>query len=195
MVEIGRLANTALIRKGKALSASAASPGYIPLFIGVAALTGLDQLTKAIIRGSLPPPYSIDLPVSLGLLQIVHITNTGSIFGTLKGTQLWIGILSIAVVVFLTISYKKLGQRLQRLGALLIIAGAVGNTIDRLLLGRVTDFIYLRPWPAFNLADMFLFFGAALLILSLISLPRWLLPVAAAARRSGKRNGKGKNKK
>ncbi|MBI2581347.1 signal peptidase II [Candidatus Woesearchaeota archaeon] len=189
------MANTAVIRKGKALAAAAASPGYIPLFISVAALTALDQLTKAIIRGSLARSYGIDLPASLGLLQIVHITNTGSIFGVLKGTQLLISALSVAVVAFLIMAYRKLDKKLQRLGALLIIAGAVGNTIDRLLFGMVTDFIYLRPWPAFNLADTFLFFGAALLLLSLISLPslpRWLLAVAAM--RSG-RSGQRKNRK
>jgi signal peptidase II len=156
-------------KKKRAFVAVAANyPNYLVPVACVAALALLDQLVKSIIRGNLDPSHSISLPATFGLLQIVHISNTGSIFGTLKGTQLFISALSIAVIVFLTITYRKLGTRLQRAGALLIIAGAVGNTIDRLVFGSVTDFIYIRPWPAFNLADMLLFFGVALLLLSLI---------------------------
>ncbi len=181
----------AVTKKGKATVAYNYF-AHFSLIISVAALTLLDQLTKAIIRGSLFPSVSINLPISLGLLQIVHISNTGAIFGVLKGTQLMISTLSIAVVAFLVIIYKKLDKKLQRLGALLIIAGAIGNTIDRLAFGRVTDFIYVRPWPAFNLADTFLFFGAALLLLSFVRLRQQ--PPAVAARRSRKRKNR-KNRK
>lgn len=156
-----------LFLKGHVATASKYPNYFLPVAC-VAALALLDQLVKSIIRGTLDPSHSISLPATFSLVQIVHISNTGSIFGTLKGTQLFISALSVAVIVFLVITYRELGTRLQRAGALLIIAGAVGNTIDRLVFGRVTDFIYVRPWPAFNLADTFLFFGAVLLLLSLI---------------------------
>ncbi len=175
-----------------AIAAITTVPNYFLPILGVAALAVVDQLTKAIIRGNLFPSVSINLPISLGLLQIVHIGNTGAIFGVLKGTQLMISALSIAVVAFLVIIYRKLDKKFLRLGALLIIAGAVGNTIDRLAFGRVTDFIYVRPWPAFNLADSFLFFGAALLLLSFIRLRQQ--PSAVAAKRSRKRKNRKQKK-
>ncbi|MEK6837958.1 MAG: signal peptidase II [Nanoarchaeota archaeon] len=169
----------AIIKSKRDATASATAnysySSYFLLFAGAAALVVLDQLTKAVIRGSLAPSHGIDLPAPLGMLQIVHISNTGSIFGVLKGTQLYISALSILVVAFLIIIYKGLNKGLQRLGAILIISGAIGNTIDRLLFGKVTDFIYVRPWPAFNLADTFLFLGTALLLLSFTTLPQRLL--------------------
>ncbi len=186
------MANTAVIRKGKATVAYNYFACFAPV-ISVTALMFLDQLTKAIIRSNLDPSHGISLPATFGLLQIVHISNTGSIFGVLKGTQLLISALSIAVVAFLIIAYRKLDKKLQRLGALLIIAGAASNTIDRLVFGRVTDFIYVRPWPAFNLADTFLFFGAALLLLSFIRLRQQSLAVAAKPSRKTRR--KRKNRK
>lgn len=172
------------IKKGRTASATAnySYSLYFILFAGAAALTLLDQLTKAVIRSTLPASYSIGLPATLGMLQIVHISNTGSIFGVLKGSQLYIAALSIPVVAFLIIIYKSLNKRLQRLGAILIISGAIGNTIDRLLFGKVTDFIYVRPWPAFNLADTFLFFGTALLLLPFVTPPQRLLAWLLAKR-------------
>ncbi|MEK6854448.1 MAG: signal peptidase II, partial [Nanoarchaeota archaeon] len=84
----------AIIKSKRDATASATAnysySSYFLLFAGAAALTVLDQLTKAAIRGTLAPLYSIGLPATLGMLQIVYISNTGSIFGVLKGSQLYI---------------------------------------------------------------------------------------------------------
>ena len=126
----------------------------------VAALVAADQITKELIRKNITHPFQ------LGLLQITHTTNTGSVFGLFPGSSSFIVAVSIIVIpVLVAIHMKRLiSHKYQKLGLILIVSGIVGNTIDRLTSGFVTDFIYLRPWPAFNLADSFLFIGAVLLV-------------------------------
>lgn len=101
----------------------------------------LDQLTKFLIPG---------------------ITNTGAAFGILQGKNLLLIILSF-IVLFGAVYYYKNYTGL-RISILLIIAGTAGNLIDRLLFGFVRDFINLRFWPVFNLADSYNVIGALLLI-------------------------------
>ena len=136
----------------------------VPLF-GVALLICIDQLAKWLVRESLSHSQGIKL---LGFLEIVNITNTGSAFGILKGTQPFLIVLGLVSAAVLSFAYFRLESRLQRLGAALVVAGILGNTIDRVSAGVVTDFIYLRPWPAFNIADSLLFIGTAILLYSLI---------------------------
>ena len=146
------------IRKGKIPAEKSDSANYKFLFVGTIILVLLDQLTKAAVRYFLPPSASI--PV-LGFAQLTHWANTGSVFGLFPGTYNYIALLSLAVVSFVVVLYL-LGFLRQRLAVTLLVAGMVGNTIDRISQGFVTDFIYIRPWPAFNLADAFLTIGTLL---------------------------------
>lgn len=131
----------------------------------IALLAALDQLTKAIARSSVAQSRCMD--VLPGFLQVVQGANTGMAWGMLKGSSPFIAVLSVPVAAILFVAYIGLKQRLQRLGIVLMAAGLLGNTVDRLVRGAVTDFIYfpaLPNWPgAFNLADVFLFTGAALI--------------------------------
>ena len=133
----------------------------------VLALVALDQLTKAAIRHFLPASASIPI---VGFVHIANWANTGSVFGLFPGTSNYIALPSI-VVAPVVIALYLLGFLKQRLAVTMLVAGLVGNTIDRISQGFVTDFIYLKPWPAFNLADAFLTMGILLFAAS------YLLPL------------------
>ncbi len=133
-------------------------------FAAVAALVALDQLAKAAVRHFLLLSASMHV---FGPVQLTHWANTGSVFGILPGTSAYIALLSL-VVVPIVVALYLLGFLRQRLATTLLVAGLAGNTIDRLGMGFVTDFIYVRPWPAFNLADAFLTIGILLFAASAI---------------------------
>ena len=134
-------------------------------------LVVLDQLTKLWIVSTVTHDIYV-LPV----LNIIHTVNYGaawSMFDDWGGAQRWLlsglaVVISIAILVWL----RKLPLASQRLligGLVLILGGAIGNVIDRLRLGHVVDFIQVHwgnsYFPAFNVADMAISVGAALVIL------------------------------
>jgi signal peptidase II len=128
------------------------------IFGGVAALVIIaDQLTKLWIRSSLTLG---EVLVDKGFVQIIYVQNTGASFGILKGhTSIIIAAVFIEIIIILAVVYL-LRKRLtfldsipMRVGAGLILGGAIGNQIDRLWMGHVTDFIDFKWWPAFNVAD------------------------------------------
>lgn len=122
----------------------------------------LDQITKFIIRKTLGPFEIIKV---LPGLNIVHVSNTGAAFGILRdlGNHFFIliSILAIFIIIYL---FKK--ARSHVLAYSLILSGAIGNLIDRIFIGHVTDFIDLYigrfHWPAFNVADSCLSIGIVL---------------------------------
>jgi len=75
-------------------------------------------------------------------------------------------LLSLAIVAALVFAYRRL-TRLHKVSVLLAISGIIGNAIDRAAFGAVSDFIALPHWPAFNLADSFIFIGVAIMLVSL----------------------------
>lgn len=133
----------------------------------------LDQLTKYIATAALEPyaPHAV-IP---GLLNWTLAFNAGAAFSFLNnagGWQRWLfSVLAIAVCVVLTVWLRRLarGEWRTALPLALVIGGALGNLIDRVRFGHVTDFIevYYRQWswPAFNVADSAISVGAVLLIL------------------------------
>lgn len=93
------------------------------------------------------------------------VTNTGAAFGILKGYNillLIINLIALVVCIFYHTKEKKL-----RLPLIFLISGIIGNLIDRIFLGYVRDFINLKFWPVFNLADSFNVVGIILLIIIL----------------------------
>lgn len=137
-----------------------------------AAVIGLDQLTKAIVRATLAPftPHAV-IP---GVLNWTLVFNRGAAFSFLSGSSGWqtwlFGGLAVAVSIGLVVWLARTPRADWRtaLPVALIIGGALGNLIDRLAHGRVTDFIqvYWRSWsyPAFNVADSAITIGAVLLV-------------------------------
>lgn len=133
-----------------------------------------DQFTKWLVRQDLPLDSSH--PVT-GFFNLVYIHNPGAAFSFLAaapGWQRWFfTALSLAASLFiLWLMLRNRGKALFSLALAFILGGALGNVIDRVLWGKVTDFLdlYLTlggqqwHWPAFNLADSAIFVGALLLI-------------------------------
>ena len=142
---------------------------WVPLAIVV-----LDQITKAIVRDRIPLHDSIE--VIPGLLNLVHVRNTGAAFGMLNAAEfpfksVIIALIALAGLAGVALYAASLAhhQRLARIGLALIIGGAVGNLIDRFIDGSVVDFVdvYWREYHfwAFNVADSAITVGVAIMLL------------------------------
>jgi signal peptidase II len=143
----------------------------IALFIVVA-----DQLTKWWIRANLAPGESL---FDAGFFQIVHVRNTGAAFGIFRGHPLvftvvdFIGIfVFLFLVLFLRRRWPLLGRMWVLAGIALLLGGTVGNLIDRLRLGDVTDFLDFKLWPVFNVADSAVTVGVIILVSCILFLPK-----------------------
>lgn len=137
------------------------------------AIIVLDQWTKWLITSNFVEYQSLTL---LPVFDLIRLHNEGAAFSFLSnasGWQRWMfTALGIGVSAGLVVWLKRLparGQSLLAAALALIIGGALGNVIDRVLLGHVIDFIHVhyRQWyfPAFNVADSSITVGAILLIL------------------------------
>jgi len=132
----------------------------------------LDQATKALVISTVKLQDSIAL---LPILDIVYLENTGAAFSILaqaSGWQRWFFItLALVVSVTLMIWLRRIrsDQTILAIGLSLVLGGALGNVIDRVMHGYVVDFIYFnwRTWdfPAFNIADTAISIGAACLLI------------------------------
>jgi signal peptidase II len=134
-------------------------------------IVGLDQFLKYLVSVNLS--FRESIPVIKNILHITFITNTGAAFGVFKDSAMIFGAISITAVVFiLSIILKLIKQGrfltnpLLDFGLILVVSGAMGNLLDRLRLGYVIDFIDVRVWPVFNIADTAITIGTFLLILS-----------------------------
>jgi signal peptidase II len=143
---------------------------WLPLSFGVILL---DQWTKHLVVTRLRFQESIEL---LPVLNLTHVYNPGAAFSFLAGASGWqrwlLAGLAVAVGVAIVIWLQKLKARSQWMLACslsFILGGALGNVIDRLRLGHVVDFVDAHwgdaHFPAFNVADMAISVGAALLLL------------------------------
>ncbi len=119
----------------------------------------LDQFTKTLVRMYLSSGASIGWKN----FSIIHGSNTGVVFGFFQGTNWVFTLIAAIVIIFLCVYWKKLAQEYTVAWAL-ILGGAIGNLIDRILFGAVTDFISIGWWPTFNLADSALVVGVVLLV-------------------------------
>jgi len=131
-----------------------------------------DQLSKAWIRTNLLEGHSI---FELGFFRVIHVHNTGAAFGLFQGQSFILTIIAIAaitvILVYALVSYRYFPWPESRLGKLalgLLLGGTVGNLIDRLRLGYVTDFIDFDYWPAFNIADSCVTIGVILFAYTLL---------------------------
>ncbi len=132
------------------------------IFVIVASVIFLDQLTKFLATKLL----QINTPFLLikNFLYITLVHNRGAAFGMLKNQLFLFVLLSLLTIFFIFYHLKsKKNPIILKISLSLILAGTVGNLIDRLRFGFVIDFIDLRFWPVFNLADSALTIGALLL--------------------------------
>jgi signal peptidase II len=139
-------------------------------------LVATDQATKALVRASIPPHDTVE--IIPGLLNITHVLNTGAAFGFLNSVDFpfksfvvaGLALAALGAIAFYAMTFGS-ETRLARLSLTLILAGAVGNLIDRTTSGAVVDFVdvHFRGWHfwAFNVADSAITIGAVLLILDM----------------------------
>lgn len=134
----------------------------------------LDQLAKRVILTMLMPGQSwAPVPVLENWFTFTMVTNRGAAFGLFPGLGSVFMVVAIVVVVVITIYYWHMpeGQLLIKLSLGLQLGGALGNLVDRLRFGHVVDFIDFKVWPVFNLADISIVLGVALLAYALLREP------------------------
>jgi len=135
-----------------------------------------DQLSKACIIANLAVGESL---LETKLFQIIHVRNSGAAFGTFQGQSFALAIAGMVIIAvllfyvfFMSRHFPSFNNTLSKTALGLILGGAIGNLIDRLRFGDVTDFIDFRVWPAFNVADSAVTVGAIIFAITLISLAR-----------------------
>ena len=134
--------------------------------VALAAL-GADQLTKAIVTARLDMHDEVHIA---GPFSIHHVTNSGIAFGLFASATSVVILLTAVAVTWMLYFFARSGSRHPVLPVALglVIGGSVSNLIDRVRLGHVTDFLDVRYWPAFNLADTFIVIGVIALLLALV---------------------------
>ena len=158
----------AAARTSDAGQESARGRPHWPVFVGLAgAIVVLDQLTKAWLASFLAPGQSVNV---LGdVVRLVHAQNSGGLFGMLRGQSLPFALVSLVVVGLIVAYHARAGaSRYLSITLGLLLGGALGNLIDRLLRGYVIDFVDagigdLR-WYTFNVADSAISFAILLLL-------------------------------
>jgi signal peptidase II len=125
-------------------------------------VVALDQLTKHTIAAGVPEGETHKF---LPLVNLVHVRNTGVAFGFFSGGgALVLALTLLALVVLIFYLAWRPDRPWLWLPTGMLVGGAVGNLIDRVATGSVTDFIKLPDWPAFNVADMSITFGVLALL-------------------------------
>ncbi len=137
----------------------------------------IDQVSKFVVRSTIEPGQVIKITPKLIWLNFVQ--NTGAAFSFSFGNQLlnrilFIVISTVAIILIVYLSAKS-KNKLEIFSFALILGGAVGNLIDRIFIGSVTDFIWcdfpdviMTRWPIFNLADSSIVIAIVLMIASTI---------------------------
>lgn len=127
-----------------------------------AAMFALDRLTKWVVEGQLALGESV--PVWPGVFHLTHIRNPGAAFGILPNqTVFFIVVTLVVIAVIIYLGPKAKNYPVLRLALGLQLGGALGNLVDRLRYGSVTDFLDFRVWPVFNIADSAIVVGGILL--------------------------------
>lgn len=133
-----------------------------------ALILAVDQLTKYAISTVFLPGES--LPVVPHIFHITYVLNPGAAFGMLPQAR-WFFILAAAALILAFLAYHR---RLKKepaafyYGCVVMLAGAVGNLIDRIRQGLVIDFFDFRIWPVFNVADIAIVLGVAGMIFAIL---------------------------
>jgi signal peptidase II len=149
------------------------SKTYLPLLVIAGLIIALDQWTKWWVRTNIPQDGSWQPPwlAELGWpARIVHWYNTGAAFGIFQeGNPVFIA-MAIIVVAVILYYYPRLSadEPIMPLASGLYLGGVIGNLIDRITLGKVTDFISIGTFAVFNVADSSINVAVALLLLSFL---------------------------
>lgn len=132
------------------------------------AVLGLDQFTKYIVDTHMQLGQSI--PIVSQILTLTYVRNTGAAFGLLASQTALLAAVSACAVTGVLIFRRELASAapLVRVGVFLALGGTLGNLVDRVLLGAVRDFIYVRYFAVFNVADCGIVVGVGLIALAML---------------------------
>ncbi|HHW08940.1 MAG TPA: signal peptidase II [Firmicutes bacterium] len=127
-----------------------------------------DQLTKFWVHSHLEPGQSV--PILPPWLYLTYVQNPGAAFGLMAERTPFLILTTAAAAAVVVWKRKEISAqgKVFRWGVALTLAGAAGNFIDRIRIGRVLDFIDMRIWWIFNVADMAIVTGVTLLIWSML---------------------------
>lgn len=143
------------------------------IFLLIAAfIVALDQASKFWITSHLSVGESLP---EIWRVRIIHLRNTGAIFGMFTGHSFLLTLVGLAGLIAIILFFRYFSQTsiLSCIALGLVLGGATGNLIDRIRVGSVTDFIYVRLWgdfywPAFNVADSAISIGVIVLMIFII---------------------------
>jgi signal peptidase II len=122
-----------------------------------------DQVVKGRIEAHLVPGEEVDI---LGPLSLTLAHNTGVAFGLAGGAGAGLVLVTLAALALIAYVFGRDPERKGMWVAVgLLAGGALGNLIDRLVAGEVTDYIVVGSWPPFNLADIAITAGVVLMVL------------------------------
>jgi signal peptidase II len=151
--------------------------GWLAFLVLMTGVVGCDHGTKHLAQSTLDAPVE----VMSGVLDLRLARNDDTAFSLLGGVldadarflaiALVSGIVTFAALAFVILRWRTLVP-VERFAGALVVGGAIGNFSDRLLRGHVIDFIHVQYWPVFNVADVAISFGLAVM----------LLPVAVRSR-------------
>jgi signal peptidase II len=132
-----------------------------------AAAIASDQATKHVVSSTLSLG---DRTGVVGPFAIHHVQNSGIAFGLFSSATPLVIVLTGIAVAWMLLFFSRSARRHPVLPPALglVIGGSISNLVDRVRLGHVTDFIDIRYWPAFNLADTFIVLGVAILFAGLL---------------------------
>jgi signal peptidase II len=148
-------------------SLSAERRQWIGLAVVALAAVVADQLTKHVVASQIKLDTAVNL---IGPFSIRHVQNSGIAFGLFSSATAIVIVLTTIAVLWMLVFFARSGARHPALPVALglLIGGSVSNLVDRVRLGYVTDFLDLRWWPAFNLADASIVVGVFILLASLL---------------------------
>lgn len=128
----------------------------------------LDQVIKYYISSNMFVGQSI--PIVPQIFHLTYILNPGAAFGILENQQWLFILIAIALIVVVIYFYKRIKclAKSFQVGIALLFGGAIGNMIDRIFIGKVVDYMDFRIWPVFNLADVAIVLGCAIVAFYLL---------------------------
>lgn len=122
----------------------------------------VDQISKFFIRSVLSELPQQSFPIIKNFFHLTLVQNKGTAFGLFRNQSFFFVLISFAAIILISyfLFFKKERNNHSRIPFCLILGGAAGNLIDRLIFGFVIDFLDFRIWPVFNFADFFICVGA-----------------------------------
>ena len=138
------------------------------IIIGVAAV--LDFVSKQFVISGM----ELDQVISVipGVFDLHHIRNYGAAFSTMQNKRIFLIASTVIMMAALCVYAVKMGQKIskaERIALAMIVGGGIGNLIDRIFLGYVTDFLDIHIIPIFNIADCFVTVGCFLLVIAVLA--------------------------